>query len=334
MVWLSYSLTQRLLFFCGLFDALLVLVSILDTVLNNMSINGTSDLAAGRMVRLVRFVRLIRLARAVRAIHSLRLFISSIVASSISLIWCFVIISVVMYLFVCVFLNGITEYVRENPDDPSKVALAEYYGNVWTGMITLFMSISGGSDWKDTVEPLQHLHWLYEMIFVFFIYFMFFGVLNIVMSAFVQAAAEIAKKDREYLVHQELEATEAYNKKIKQFFSEADKDQSGILNWEEFEDHLTNPKVSAYFASLELDVMHAHRLFKLLDKDNSNEVGLDEFLDGCMRLKGEAKSIDVNILVYEMDRLSKQITAMVQAADTSVSANMSASSLMQSKRNP
>jgi len=72
----------------NLFDALLVLVSILDTVLNNMSINGTSDLAAARMVRLVRFVRLIRLARAVRAIHSLRLFISSIVASGISLIWC------------------------------------------------------------------------------------------------------------------------------------------------------------------------------------------------------------------------------------------------------
>jgi len=227
--------------------------------------------------------------------------------------------------------------VRENPDDPSKVVLAEYYGSVSTAMVTLFMSISGGVDWKDAIEPLQHVHWLYEMAFVFFIYFMFFGVLNIVISAFVQAAAEIAKKDREYLVHRELEATEAYNKKIKEFFADADRDQSGILSWEEFEDHLTNPKVSAYFTSLELDVTHAHRLFKLLDKDNSNEVGLDEFLDGCIRLKGEAKSIDVNMLVYEMDRLSKQITATAQAAVSmakSAAVKGSASSLTESMENP
>mmetsp|Transcript_102726 Transcript_102726/g.199112 ORF Transcript_102726/g.199112 Transcript_102726/m.199112 type:complete len:436 (-) Transcript_102726:78-1385(-) len=333
-------LAERLLFFFGeermwnLFDTVLVILSIIDTVLNNMSYDGTGDLAAARMVRFVRFVRLVRLARAVRAIHSLRLFIHSIIASGISLIWCLVIISFVMYFFVSVFLNGITEHVRSNPDDPSTAALAEYYGSVWKAMVTLFMSISGGVDWKDAMEPLLHVHWLYEMTFVFFIYFMFFGVLNIVVSAFVQAAAEIAKKDREFLVHQELESSEAYNKKIRAFFAEADKDQSGMLSWEEFEDHLKNPKVSAYFASLELDVTHAHRLFKLLDVNRSNEVGLDEFLDGCVRLKGEAKSIDVNMLVYEMDNLSQQITKMAQAAVSlaTTSPNRSGTSLLKQSK--
>jgi len=263
------------------------------------------------MIRLVRFVRLIRLAKAVRAISSLRLFVYSIIASGVSLVWCLVIISFVMYFFVSVFLTGVTEYLRDNPlDEASKGELAEYYGSVWKAMVTLFMSISGGVDWSDAMAPLENVHWLYEVTFVFFIFFMFFGVLNIVVSAFVQAAADIAKRDRDLVIAQELRESDAYTRKIKEFFAEADKDQSGMLSWEEFEDHLTNPKVSAYFASLELDVTHAHRLFNLLDKDGSNEVGLDEFLDGCRRLKGEAKSIDVNILVYEVENLSKAIAAM------------------------
>merc|ERR1712032_240522 len=78
---------------------------------------------------------------------------------------------------------------------------------------------------------------------------------------------------------------------------------SGTLSWEKFQRHLRNPEVMAYFASLDLDVSNAHRLFRLLDTNNNNEVGVREFLDGCMRLKGEAKSIDVNMLVYEIKRL-------------------------------
>jgi len=299
----------------NLFDSVLVLMSIVDAVLHNMSVNGANDLAVARMVRLVRFVRLIRLAKAVRAISSLSLFVYSIMASGVSLIWCLVIISFVMYFFVSVFLNGVTEYLRDHPlDEASKMELAEYYGNVWTAMVTLFMSISGGVDWSDAMAPLEHIHWLYEVTFVFFIFFMFFGVLNIVVSAFVQAAAEIAKRDRELVIAQELRESESYTKAVKDFFAEADKDQSGMLSWEEFEEHLTNHKVSAYFASLGINETHAHRLFRLLDEDNSNEVGLDEFLDGCRRLKGEAKSIDVNILVYEVENLSKQIAAMAEEA--------------------
>jgi len=45
-------------------------------------------------------------------------------------------------------------------------------------------------------------------------------------------------------------------------------------------------------------------LFNLLDKDNSGTLTLDEFLGGCMRLKGPAKNLDVNVLIDENRRLS------------------------------
>jgi len=311
---------ERCLFFYGVecvwnfFDTVLVLLSVVNLILNSLNDTGMSNLSVARIVRFVRFIRLVRLARAVRAVQSLRLFILSILASGVSFIWCLVIVSVIVYFFASIILSGVTEYFRNpNWDEEEGAQLAEFFGSVWRAMFTLFMSISGGISWKEPVETLACVHWAYEPAFTFFIFFMFFGVLNIVVGAFVTATGEIAKQDREFLINAELESVEAYTRKIKTFFAEADKDESGMLSWQEFECHLKNPKVSAYFASLELDVTHAHRLFRLLDVDGSGEVGLDEFLDGCMRLKGQAKSIDVNMLVYETERMSQQISLLLEA---------------------
>mmetsp|Transcript_118861 Transcript_118861/g.222189 ORF Transcript_118861/g.222189 Transcript_118861/m.222189 type:complete len:91 (-) Transcript_118861:130-402(-) len=47
-------------------------------------------------------------------------------------------------------------------------------------------------------------------------------------------------------------------------------------------------------------------LFKLLDIDGSGAVGIEEFVIGCMRLKGSAKSIDLATLMYENKRMVEQ----------------------------
>jgi len=109
------------------------------------------------------------------------------------------------------------------------------------------------------------------------------------------------------LVKYEIARMESYTHRIKTFFDEADVDKSGTLSWEEFEAHLRNNKVKAYFQALELDVSQAHILFQLLDTDNSNSVGLDEFLDGCLRLKGQARGIDMNLLIFMCEKVFSHI---------------------------
>jgi len=313
------ALAERGLFLYGregmwnAFDTILVTVSISDIIIGS---TGLSNLKVARMMRFVRFVRLVRLARAVRGIESLRLFVLSIFASGMSLTWCCLIISLIVYFFASVFLSGVTEYFRRPTRDAAQEAsMAEFYGSVMRAMATLFMAISGGVDWRDAMQPLVAIHWAYEPTFLFFIFFMFFGVLNIVIGAFVTTAGDISKKDRDFLVNAELESVGKYAQKIKDFFAEADNDNSGKLSLGEFEDHLQNPKVAAFFTSLELDVSRAHRLFHLLDTDGSNEVGFDEFLDGCLRLKGPAKSLDVNMLVYETEKLQRQMAKIIEEVE-------------------
>merc|ERR1712194_238367 len=90
---------------------------------------------------------------------------------------------------------------------------------------------------------------------------------------------------------------------IKAFFKQADTDGSGQLSWEEFRGHLQDDRMKAYFQTLDLDIRKAHTLFKLLDQNENGEVGIEEFLDGCLRLKGQAKSLDLNLVIYQLETL-------------------------------
>merc|ERR1739838_645397 len=54
-------------------------------------------------------------------------------------------------------------------------------------------------------------------------------------------------------------------------------------------------------------VNDADRLFVLLDENRVGEIELDQFLAGCLRLKGSARSIDVCSLIHQSRQLCKRL---------------------------
>merc|ERR1711972_468020 len=66
-------------------------------------------------------------------------------------------------------------------------------------------------------------------------------------------------------------------------------------------------KAKAYFQSLDLDVSQAKDFFEMLDTDGSNFVGIDEFVEGCLRLKGGARSVDVNMVLLNIRKIHHQV---------------------------
>mmetsp|Transcript_29193 Transcript_29193/g.73272 ORF Transcript_29193/g.73272 Transcript_29193/m.73272 type:complete len:301 (+) Transcript_29193:2220-3122(+) len=296
-------------------DCLLVFISVVGAVVNPAGSYSKATIA--RILRLFRFVRIFRIVRVMKAFHSLRLLAFSIMESMGALFWCAIIVFTAIYLFAVFFLDGATEFVRDNPLDragPIALQLEENFGSVMRAMICLFMTISGGIDWKDATTPLRSVHWSYEPIFVFYAFVMLFGVLNVVVATFVENTAQISRKDKEAMVFNEMRRVTEYAECIKAFFHDADTDKSGMLSWEEFERHLDDNRVKAYFQALELDVSEAHLLFELLDQDDSDAVEIDEFVGGCMRLKGTARSLDVNMIMRRIDRLSARLDKSSEGA--------------------
>merc|ERR1739848_520151 len=65
-----------------------------------------------------------------------------------------------------------------------------------------------------------------------------------------------------------------------------------------------------YLDALELSTGHIAELFVLLDRDDSGAVDIEEFIDGCNKLKGDAKSFDVHRISLEVKSIKELVNTL------------------------
>merc|ERR1712048_502442 len=121
--------------------------------------------------------------------------------------------------------------------------------------------------------------------------------------------------DRDLIVMLHLDQMETFTRDIKKFFHEIDQDGNGQLSWPEFEENVEHKNVKAYFATLGLDVSNAKLVFDLLDRTGDQIVQIDEFIDGCIQLKGNAKSTDITMLTLQCKRMGKMLEIFMDYAE-------------------
>merc|ERR1719327_2291604 len=99
---------------------------------------------------------------------------------------------------------------------------------------------------------------------------------------------------------------------MRDLFNEMDTDGSGSVTSAEVVDCLDDPKMGGYFQLLGIEVDDTERLFRLLDEDGSNEVSIDEFINGCLHLRGTAKSIDLYQVMSQLKQIQHSIDRFSQ----------------------
>jgi len=300
------------------FDTFLVITAIAEELLSSLNLS---------FVRILRLSRLVRAGRIIRVLHffkSLRLMVICIFHSLASLFWALLLLFLIMYLFSICCLNGATAWLREHPDaafaPPVDITdrdtlgdremwetLHQMYKGLFRALLSLLMAISGGVDWYDAVRPFMGIDPIYTVMFLMYILFVVFGVLNVVTGVFVESAMQL--RDRDLLIHSEMERTEEFLNDMRELFLEADADNTGRMCWNELKEYFKNERVVAYFTVHQLDVSDAYFIFKLLDTDGSGEIEIDEFAMGCMRLKGQAKTSDMLRIMQESAKINQQIFA-------------------------
>jgi len=87
---------------------------------------------------------------------------------------------------------------------------------------------------------------------------------------------------------------------LRDLFGVLDENRNGIICWTELEEHLDDPKLKAFFREVDIDTSEAQGLFLLLDRDGSGSIDADEFLSGCLRLRGPAKALDLQLVMREL----------------------------------
>eukprot|EP00931_Biecheleriopsis_adriatica_P052192 TRINITY_DN30337_c0_g1_i5.p1 TRINITY_DN30337_c0_g1~~TRINITY_DN30337_c0_g1_i5.p1 ORF type:complete len:131 (-),score=24.70 TRINITY_DN30337_c0_g1_i5:82-474(-) len=100
------------------------------------------------------------------------------------------------------------------------------------------------------------------------------------------------------------------------------------LDWDTFQDELDNKALVSFFQAIDVDPSEAEFIFKLIDVNDNGGVDLEEFINGCLNLKGPAKAIDsckilqfshnimekVDAISMSVDRLSGQVTTILRQA--------------------
>jgi len=309
----------------NIFDLLLTVYAVTEEWCTHLEEQGGFSLTYTRLVRGFRMVRILRIIRVMRCFRELRLMVCSTMRSMGSLGWALVLMCVIIYLFTVCFMHGATVYLQEGNDgiiDGKQVRelLETFYGSLPCAMLTLLMAVSGGDDWINFIQPLGVIHPLYQALFAFYVFFVVIGVVNVVTSAFVQRSVELSRLDRDLLIQGEMVSQEAWAEEMRGIFEEVDADNSGQITWEEFRQFMENPQVQAYFATQQLDTSDAPQLFALLDTDGKGSIGMEEFIMGCQKLRGQARSSDVAALLQENKRISQKFLRSLRKMESRIGA--------------
>mmetsp|Transcript_114455 Transcript_114455/g.357931 ORF Transcript_114455/g.357931 Transcript_114455/m.357931 type:complete len:742 (-) Transcript_114455:50-2275(-) len=230
---------------------------------NNIKDEGSeaSDFKVMRMLRILRLMRVLRVMRVLRLISELRTIVSSILGSMKSL-----------------------------AEDASEHILGRYFGSISRSILTLYQAVSGGIDWDSIMHPLiEELNPLNGIAFTGYVAFTLLALMNVVTGVFVQTALQNAKEEEDLFLTDQ----------IMKLFEISNREQRKTITLEEINARLCNPEAAGEWKSINVQAEEAKYLFELLDIDETGEIGFEEFLSGCLRLHGCAKSFDLLTVMQE-----------------------------------
>merc|ERR1712151_1100428 len=121
-------------------------------------------------------------------------------------------------------------------------------------MLSLYMAVTGGTDWADYYEIVARTGNVYSAIFLFYSFFFIFALFNILTAVFVEKAMLATQPDREDSVLEYRRRCLQDIEELKRIMSLLDLDGSGKLSWEELSECMTSEMMVAYMANVGLEL--------------------------------------------------------------------------------
>eukprot|EP00929_Paragymnodinium_shiwhaense_P089169 TRINITY_DN49377_c0_g1_i1.p1 TRINITY_DN49377_c0_g1~~TRINITY_DN49377_c0_g1_i1.p1 ORF type:complete len:609 (-),score=73.63 TRINITY_DN49377_c0_g1_i1:181-2007(-) len=312
--------------FWNYFDLFLVTTSLVDLTVSAVMAQSpqSANFISVRVLRLLRITRAIKVFRAVRIVRfvkALRTLLNSLIGTMKQVLWAFILMFALCFLFALVIAQAVSTFRMNNfPDLPKGERLpgllGEYWGSVPRCMYTLFMSLTNGIEWEEVAEALVEVGFQWAAVFIIYVALIQYVVINVVIGVFCESAAEAARQDVDLAVQYHREQKNTYCKKIRTIFQRIDSDSSNSITYPEMRDYLSSDTAQAMFAALDLDIENIWELFRLLDARENATIDIDEFVSGCLRLKGNASALDLAKVSYDNKMFRKRMFEFMKSVET------------------
>lgn len=157
------------------------------------------------------------------------------------------------------------------------------------------------------MSSLNMVGWVWTSLFILYISFCCFAVLNVMTGVFCHSAIAGAEQDHEFMVQSMVGEQERIRTVFCELFQMMDHDESGMITIKEFEHGFKVESTRAWFEALGIKAEDAWTIFRSLDRDGDHRIGISEFVEGCINIRGPAREVD---LMRQSQRTHQQLQAV------------------------
>lgn len=269
-----------------------------------------------RIVSLVRIVNLLRLRRVIehsKYLKELKLVIRGMLGSWASLCWAVIVLVGIVFVFSIwtTTLIGYQEGFQDLLNDTNGWSSEDLFGSIGRSMFTLVQIMTLDNWCSGIVRHVASREWYMIGFFSIFLLLTTYGILNLIIAIIVEQTLTASQHSETRVKAREERARHLESETLREIFMIADVGSHGDLGLEMFEKAcLEHAEVRWRMRTLELPLEDVKRLFQVMDGDGSRSLNMKEFMDGCSKLKGPARSKELLALQSQADNMSKKMDLM------------------------
>jgi len=306
-------------------DTIFVLSGMLEFVYMIVGADATSSSIVGalRVARLIRVARMLRVMRVVRSspyFEELRVMLHAIMSAGGAIMWSMSILCALLFIVACILTQATTNFMLAHDLSSQHRACSDldsFFGSVPKALVTMFLSVTGGVNWSGPLDCISSIHISYGVVFFIAVCFCLIAMLNIVNGFFVESAMQAAKADRQHKVAEVARNKQKYIDELRRVFRLIDQDGSNQITFKEFKRCVEHQEFQDYLAAFDLDIEAGEEIFHLLDANSDGTVTFEEFVQGCMRFRGQATAMDIASVRQDVKRLAARVSKLMIQASTS-----------------
>lgn len=312
------------------FDVFCVFSSYLELLVSSIQLDNSGG-SFLLVVRTLRVVRIARIVRVIRFLGKLRMMVYTMLGAMKMLGWAVLLLAMIMYMFSVCFTEAAKPLLQGtqelNPATREIILVLgqEYFGDLYVSMLTLMESITGGVSWHEPLRVLKEVSSLYVFMFLFYICVTILTIMNVITGLCCDYAIQNAVTDRADVIKQQMILKDRWKSQFATIFQAMDEDGSGEVTSDELRQQLQEEEFQAYLQHLNISVDDAMELLEVLDADHDGSISLEEFVAGCMRVKGTAQTIDLMKIMRECSLIRISMDAHLAEIDEKLTLRMKSS---------
>jgi len=203
-------------------------------------------------------------------------------------------------------------FASTDKSDEKKREVYLYFGTFTRSMMS--MTEMTLSNWMSPTRKLvENVSEWFALYCLFYKLTVGFAVVRVISGVFLHETFKVANSDDDLMIVQKRRMIQKHKTKMMKLLKETDREGDGLVDRAEFQTMLRNVNLKTWLSAQEVECGDSDILFDFLD-GGDGEINQEELIDGIQRMKGAARSIDVNALT----RMVVHIDGMLEALDDKV----------------